>query len=91
MLLSFDISDDGDEMIMMIVVTIIIMIVINLLGLLFYRLYLPNGIKVMSLDQITPNGHFVALRKNDRFKPAHYKENSLPNLRCSPRLERKYM
>ena len=54
-----------------------------------HRLYLPNGIKVMSLDQILPNAHYVALRKHDMFKRAHYKEVSLPNLRTSPRLERK--
>ncbi|KAK7489201.1 hypothetical protein BaRGS_00019579, partial [Batillaria attramentaria] len=53
------------------------------------KLYLPNGIKVMSLDQILPNAHYVALRRSDHFKRAHYREVSLPNFRTSPRLERK--
>ncbi|KAK7091269.1 hypothetical protein V1264_008976 [Littorina saxatilis] len=55
------------------------------------KLYLPNGIKVMSLDQILPNAHYVALRRTDTFKRAHYKEVSLKNLSTSPRLERRSM
>ncbi|XP_059158067.1 abnormal spindle-like microcephaly-associated protein homolog [Physella acuta] len=55
------------------------------------KLYMLNGIKVSDIDQIVPNGQYVACRKTERFKRARYNEQGTKNLATSPRLERKYL
>ncbi|XP_076437637.1 uncharacterized protein LOC143276865 [Babylonia areolata] len=52
------------------------------------KLYLPTGAKVMAMDQITHNGCYVALRKQDYFKRDKY-EKPLPDFSFSPRLEKR--
>ncbi|XP_055870958.1 abnormal spindle-like microcephaly-associated protein homolog isoform X3 [Biomphalaria glabrata] len=55
------------------------------------KLYLLTGIKVSDVDQIVPNGQYVACRKTERFKRAKYNDQGVKNLATSPRLERKFL
>ncbi|KAL8625093.1 hypothetical protein ACOMHN_030728 [Nucella lapillus] len=54
---------------------------------LFERLYqLPSGEEVRGMEQIQPNGCYVAVRKGDKFQMLDYTEHARPNLSTSPRV-----